>query len=180
MFEYLTKIKNSNELAAFYADPNDITRFIFGKIIAIDDCYIAIQGFSTNGCADGIIVKPFQCISRVETGSKYCIRMKKLIKANSVIIQDNFIDNANILEAVLKISMDTEKVISIELLQSGYDDVCGIIRSFDNDICTVQQIDQYGYDNGVSYIRLNEITQLSLDSEDEHNIGVLWKVNKRS
>ena len=106
--------------------------------------------------------------------------MKKLIKANSVIIQDNFIDNANILEAVLKISMDTEKVISIELLQSGYDDVCGIIRSIDNDICTVQQIDQYGYDNGVSYIRLNEITQLSLDPEDEHNIGVLWKVNKRS
>ena len=75
-------------------------------------------------------------------------------------------ENGNALFSIMLDALRTEKPISVELLDSGVDSVIGQVTAVNEKICTVRQIDEYGCDDGIAYVNVPDITQVSYASAD--------------
>lgn len=54
----------------------------------------------------------------------------------------------------------------------------GFVQSVDNGIFSVLQIDDYGSPDGVSYARLEDVTGISCNGEEERRLAVLAQAVK--
>ena len=79
----------------------------------------------------------------------------------------NYASEEGCLVSVIKCAIQNHKIVSIELLESGNTDIVGIVDSMRGELVSIQQINEYGEDDGKVFIKINTITQLSLESEDE-------------
>ena len=67
----------------------------------------------------------------------------------------------------MKYAKDYDEVISVELADSNYYDIVGIVGKIESSVCSFFQIDDYGNSDGVSYVRVNDISSISCGSESE-------------
>lgn len=178
MLEILSDLCKSKKLASIYIKNNNPNKFYYGTVLSLNDKEIAIDMMSTNGGNDGIVVNKAENVYRVETDGQYDEKMKKLCRLNPYHPFEGNWDNDNIRMSLLSLSMETNKIVSIELLDSGYDDVVGFIDKIENGQCRIKQIDEYGYEDGYTYVMLNDITQVTYQSEYEKRIMNLWELNK--
>ena len=177
MLKILYELCLSKEMACIYTNYNDTSKFHFGTIIAVNEEEIAIQTISPDGENDGIVVIGTDYINRVETNSQYIEKMKKLCAGDSLFLNDLEIDNNNIINSILLFAFKEKEVVSIELIDSGYNDVIGIIEEIDDIECKIKQFNEYGYVDGELYFRVNDITKVAVLTQDEKRIMRLKKIN---
>lgn len=178
MLKILSELYLSKDMACIYTSRQDHGCFYFGRISAVNDEEVAISSVSQDGDDDGIIVMPADDVVRVETGSRYCEKMRKPC-AEKVIDTDKYtIDGDNIALSLLQSAAEKKLFVSIELLDSGYDDVIGYVESAADGECKVRQVDEYGYEDGYSSFSVRDITYMSCDSQDEKRLMRLWKINR--
>lgn len=120
---------------------------------------------------------PTDWVYRIETDGMYEQKMSKLVSSNLNPLGNKKIDTSNIKKSLMEIAIDTQKIVSIELKDSEYYDVVGIVKKIENNICTILSVDEYGFEDGKTFIRTDDITSIRYDSEDENLILKLWKVN---
>ena len=175
MKDLLNKAKRQNKYLQLYSNPDETDRFVLGRVLAADEDFAAILMASPHGHYDGVLIKPCEDFYRIDEGGSYTERMKRLIDFDIDSIPAwNFTDDG-VLRQGLEFAKDNNKIVSFELLHSGYDDVCGFVEAFDNDICTVKLVDADGNADGTARFGISDITQLSIDSEDEQRILKLWQ-----
>lgn len=99
---------------------------------------------------------------------QYDEKMKKLCPNFDDLISKTPIDfeNGNALFSIMLEALRTGKPISVELLDSGVDSVIGQVTAVNEKICTVRQIDEYGCYDGIAYVNVPDITQVSYASAD--------------
>ena len=178
-FEMLQTIKSKGQNVSIYTNAEQTSKFTFGSILNVNKQCFAMHMFTPGGQDDGILVKPLDHIYRIEQNGQYSEKMKKLM-GNYTGIQYQIKNNKNLMQTVLLLAKDKNWIVSIELLDSGYDDVVGFVEIVSNDLCEINQIDSYGYYDGVSSIKLCEITQISCNSTDEQLLLKLWKLNNQT
>lgn len=172
MLNILKKICKKHQFASVYTDANDTSKFMFGKIIYIDENYFVMYLISPDGEYDGIILKNIIDVIRIEVDDLYFHKMDKLINPQNLPnICISFGKEA--VGSLLHFAHTQHNIISIELLNSGYNDAVGMVNSFSEDICVLEQFDIYGCADGKSYIRTEDITQITIDSQEEHRISRL-------
>ena len=133
-----------------------------------------ILSISQQGDFDGLIIKETEEILKIEIEGLYCQKMNYLM-ANKTFDYPNIkIDNKNILDTVLSLAQKEQWIVSVEISNSGYNDVIGLVE-FVDDICQFHQIDEYGEDDGTVFVPIKLITSLSCNSEDENRVFCLWK-----
>ena len=66
-----------------------------------------------------------------------------------------------------------KKIVTIEVLESKNDDVVGYIHEIGDDFVTIKSIDTYGSYDGDTVIKLEDITHLICDSEQEATLDKL-------
>ena len=175
MKDLLYKAKDLKKILMLYSNPNETDKFVFGRVLTIDEDFVSILMASPYGHYDGVLIKPCEDFYRIDEGGSYTERMKRLIDFDiDSIPAQNFTDDG-VLRQGLEFARDNNKIVSCELLHSGYDDVCGFIEAFDDDICTVKLVDADGNDDGTAHFGISDVTQLSIDSEDEQRILKLWQ-----
>lgn len=174
MLKILFKLCLAKEFASIYTNYQDMSKFHFGCILAVNDKEIAIKLISPDGEDDGICVMNVENVFRVETDGQYLNKMKKLCSNSVVTLCDLSIDNDNILMSVLSIAATDKQIISIELLDSGYNDIVGMVEKIEDGECMVKQIDEYGNEDGYSYISIKDITKISYCTQDEKRIMRLF------
>ena len=158
-----------------YSNPDETDRFVFGRVLAADEDFAAILMASPYGHYDGVLIKPCEYFYRIDEDGSYTERMIRLIDFDIDSIPAwNFTDDG-VLRQGLEFARCNNKIVSCELLHSGYDDVCGFIEAFDDDICIVKLVDADGNDDGTAHFGISDVTQLSIDSEDEQRILRLWQ-----
>lgn len=79
MYSELLKAFQSNKNCSFYTD-DECDKFIYGKIIALNEDEVAIQMYNTDGTCDGVIVKTVSDFFRIEYDSKYNQKWRNLLK----------------------------------------------------------------------------------------------------
>ena len=69
--------------------------------------------------------------------------------------------------------------MSIELRDSGIVDVVGFIENVADEVCQIHVVDEYGYDDGCTFVDMSSISQIALGSEDEQRIMKLYCANNQ-
>lgn len=177
MFKILSELYKSKELACFYNDYESTKTFYVGYIIALNKKEIAIQLISVDGTDDGIIVTDTNNIFRVETGGQYIEKIKKLVSFLEIPDFSDALEENEICKSVLKFADDTKEIVSIELSSSSFNDVVGFVEDVSENVCRINQIDEYGFNDGCSYIKIEDITEISYSRIEEKRLLRLWKCN---
>ena len=176
MKEKLTELRKQNKNVSIYIC-EDSDKFLYGKPLSVNDNEFALLMYTPYGKYDGIIVKSIENITRIEYDGQYDQKMQKILLRN--IDAENYcIDDSLITSSILELSLKLNKIVSIELLNSGYDDVVGFVDEICDNKCTVKLVDEYGYEVGYSYILISDITQVMFDGERENLFLNLWCINK--
>lgn len=171
MYSELLKAFQSNKNCSFYTD-DECDKFIYGKIIALNEDEVAIQMYNTDGTCNGVIVKTVSDFFRIEYDSKYNQKMEKLIETDT--FEDSVeIDGNAVFDSAIKSAINKNFVVSIELLHSGNENITGLPLSLENGICTVRQIDDYGCDDGVTSFVFNTATQVTINAKYEKLLSSL-------
>lgn len=170
---FLRNSFSSQDWCCIYSDPNNAQRFIYGVIYAFDDNFCAIRMRAPSGEEDGILAKPIHTIFRIETNSQYCRKMQILSACVSEVAPPKIDTQDGIISSLLKHAMREKALVSIELNDSGCDDIIGIPINVSYENCIVMQYDNYGKRDGMSNIDINAITQLCYNSSSEQIISRL-------
>lgn len=176
MKEKLLELQRQNKNILIYCC-EDSNKFLYGKLLSVNDCEFALIMYTPCGEYDGIIVKSIEDITRIEYDGQYDQKMQKVLSRN-LDAEKYIIDNSLITSSILELSLKLNKIVSIELLGSGYDDVVGFVDEISDNKCTVKLIDEYGYEDGYSFILISDITQVMFDGERESLFLKLWQINK--
>lgn len=175
MKKILCDFAKKGKFISVYKNFDDRTKFSFGKVIAVDQTHYALIETTPEGSYDGITVGTIDSIIRLEENGLYEKKM------NSLLLKETFddkvfdLDEKNIVLSVLKKSQEEKIVLSIELLDSSINDVSGVVQKIEGNICTLNIIDNYGFDDGIAYFKIDDITQISLDTEFEQTLQKLHK-----
>ena len=178
MKDLLKEMSETQKMCCIYKNANDMNHFLFGKVLAVNDEEIAIHMISPDGDDDGVNVFSIDEIFRIEVDGEYSKKMEFLLSSN-LASYNITIENNDIMASYLSYAQANRLILSIELLDSGYDDITGFIEMIKDGMCVIKQVDEYGYDDGISYILLNDITKISFLSEDEKRIMRLWEKKQK-
>jgi len=176
MFQVLMNLCEKQKYACIYANLEERTKFIFGQITAVNEDEVAIRMLTPNGEEDGIVAKQVTDIIRLETDCRYAESMIKLSNTIKKQLKMYPLQQEHIFFSLLTFAQKNRRVVSIEILNSGLDDIVGFIEQCSEEICTVLQVDQYGREDGYSFVALSDITQISCDSEEERRTFILWQL----
>lgn len=176
MLKVLYELAQSKEYAMFFGNP-ETDKFKFGYVLAVNENEIAIQELSLDGEDDGIVVMDSNRIYKVERNGQYVDKMMKLSSNKKISDWLGRIDENKILESILLKDVLKDKIVSIELLDSGYYAASGFIDKIQKDQCSLKQIDEYGVEDGMAYFLLSDISELEISSQFEKRIQKLYEIN---
>lgn len=176
MIEKLYDFCAENSRVLIYTDHSDTNKFIFCTILAVNETEIAVQMISPDGEDDGIRVFDVNLVFRVEKNEMYFEKMRYLCESNLSSGFDLDFQSGNIKRTVLQYALSKKFILSIELVDSGYNDIVGFVDSIDGTQCTIRQIDEYGFEDGFSYVTTEDITTVDVLTVEEKRILKLWKL----
>lgn len=178
MLNILFELAKSQEYACFYCDPQS-NKFKFGYVLAVNKNEIALHELSPDGEDDGVVVIATEKVYRVERNTSYVEMMKKLCCEKNIVDWLSIGDQRNILFSILSNQSLKEHVVSIELNDSGYYATSGFVNHLENGQCCITQIDDYGFEDGITYLFISDITELVISSDLEKRIQKLWEINSK-
>ena len=170
----MNSLKNflgSNNPISVYDDTNDTEKFMIGFLIGLTEQHALFNAITTRGFEDGYYLTLIEDIYRVDGGGgKYQNKILALwnnlkqVKANNIEIKDNLVND------LLSYSKDEKLPISIYIFNDDNTDITGFVNAFDNDIVTIDLIDNYGNEDGISIVDISRISRICCDSGYERNL----------
>lgn len=170
MINLLKSICNRKIPSCIYTDYNNTDKFHFGYVLAVNEQNIAIHMISPDGDDDGIIVMDTEKVIRVDNENLYATKMEKLSSDKNFLSFDIRFEKNDILYSVLCYAFQKKYVVTIELCNSGYNDITGLIENIEDKTVKIKLFDEYGSFDGYSHISVNDISLLSLLSQDEKRL----------
>ncbi|MGN1081566.1 MAG: hypothetical protein ACI4QV_05700 [Acutalibacteraceae bacterium] len=177
MLKILYDLCDQKKPVSIFTSSQDTGKFHFGIVLAVNNEEIAFQLISPNGEYDGIKAMNVEKIIRVETDGQYAEKMNKLCRINKCSLPNETLEEKNIIKSALFTAFKRKEILSIELNNSGYDDIVGFVQTIEKGQCEIKQVDEYGFEDGFSYVSVCDITYISFSSEEEKRIMNLWKFN---
>lgn len=173
MITILKRLKEEKKFVCIHTDRNNPSKFIFGKIIGVDEAFFAMSMVSPDGDYDGVIIKLNDDIVWVEQSVSYENKMIQLMQSRGYSEKEVVFQNESVLLQGLYMANKKKELVSVELDHSGVDNVVGYVQSVDVDKCKMIQVDEYGQVDGISYFALRDFTQICFDSCDERRLSAL-------
>ena len=79
MTDLILSLAGNGRYVSVYANPDDPSAFIYGRILAADDDNFVMYCISQGGEYDGLALKRTDSVSRIEVDGQYHAKMQKLI-----------------------------------------------------------------------------------------------------
>lgn len=106
--------------------------------------------------------------------------MNRLFSLANTSFEDLPVCENDILNSVASIAKENKKIVSIELENSGVDDVTGFITEIYDDALEIDVINTYGDRDGTTYVKISSITQMACDGEEEKRIFALYDLSHKA
>ncbi|MFA6808845.1 MAG: hypothetical protein WCR27_07615 [Eubacteriales bacterium] len=174
--EKLKELKKDRKIASFYTNENNTSKFIVGSVVDFNDDYFIISMISPQGLNDGLVLKETSSIIRINTDSMYENKILALANYHKIKYCDIILNGNNLIFELLSLAKMKNYIITIELLNSGFNDVQGYVGSIENDSCNIKQITEYGDLDGIDLIKISDITEISCNSDDDRIIEILYSI----
>ena len=174
MLQLLKQLLSQKQYACFYTNRDKTTSFIFGRVLGVNDKHVAIYMLSPDGEYDGLLIKCTSSIYRVDWDDLYTQEMKDKIKPDQLPSRELELQDDAFMKSLLSFAKQSDELVSIELLDSGYEDVVGFVEQVNDETCVVQQVNSDGKTDGFSLLFMDDISQIECESQDEIQLQKLF------
>lgn len=169
----LKEFQDQSVLVAIYSDCNNTDKFSVGKILGVDDDFVLLGCVTPTGAYDGFAILRIDHCILAERDTQYLKKMKTLctlknMQWKKVIIQNNVVDE------MLKYAAEQKCCVNIELCDSGFYDVQGIVSFMDTEGLTIDKLTDIGMSDGVAYVPRHLMTKITVDSVEEQMVELLY------
>ncbi|MGI6745677.1 MAG: hypothetical protein ACOX45_05980 [Acutalibacteraceae bacterium] len=175
LIEELNRIKEQRGLISIYTDTNNTCKFTVGYVAGVSEQHFILALVTPTGEYDGFLLKELDSIYKITTDELYLNKLLKLINMKQTEFNMLFESN-DLIEELLIFAQKRHKILSIELMNSGYDDCIGFIELINESMCKTQEINEFGKYDGISIVNLSDITQISCDDTDNRTRMTLYEL----
>jgi len=171
--DYLLQAMNQKNIVSLYTNDEDTEKFSLGFVQGVSNDYVLLASITPYGFYDGYIIKNYNDIYRVESNDKYGESKKKLynLRSQNHAIIENKTDN--LILCILEYALINHLVVSVELHDSGNNDLQGFVSNIEDGKIWIDQLDPYGQSDGKGIALIEDITWVACDAEDEQAIKLL-------
>jgi hypothetical protein len=177
LMQCLFSICKDEKVALIYTNSLETQKFSAGIVSEVFDNEIIMSHFLPIGKYDGYIVKRIIDIFKVELDSKYNIKIMNLSKMNDAKHDKLRRVDENGFLTLLTYAFESEKVVTIEMFDSGNNDAQGFVERINDNHCTISLLDEYGERDGSAILNIENISHLSCDGDDEITLKELYKIS---
>jgi hypothetical protein len=176
----MIEIKNyiNGRYVSVFTNSDSPNRFICGEIVAANEDEFVLKSITQYGQYDGFILNKVHTIFNISHNGKYEKKISKLAQTqykNNLRFQT---DDEDLLNALFNFAKANKLIVSIEINFSDNKDIIGFVNDINENTVIIYTVDEYGEDDGVSEVIVNEITSLCVDTIDEQIISLLHSYNK--
>lgn len=165
------------ELVSIHSETSDYGSFTVGYIEGYNEEHYILALISPYGRYDGFLVKERKSIVSVEHGGKYESKIERLASYYHTEHESLDLSDDDLRLSMLNFASERNYIVAIELNDGGYQDCIGYVKSVetesDDKSCTISLIDEYGENDGEAVLLIDDITELSVNTEDEIRLKIL-------
>jgi len=176
----LEEAKSKNTLVSVYVDSDDWDQYSVGYVDVITDTHIRLRAISKNGESAGFEIRVLSEIFKVEFGGKYEQKLEKLIDNQGKIFKEispKQDGSDNLIFSALQQSLN-ESVVIVVWGNDPDDSLVGCVEKLEGDSVSIRLINEFGEDDGLSTIEVDEITSLDFNTQSEQVRNFLYKNSK--
>ena len=168
MKEMLLALMEAQKIVLLFFDEEDTEAFSCGFIGAVSSNEILIIHIDAFGEKDGFIVKRIEDIVKIEYDGKYSEKIGILDGLNRNKHEEKFeVQKGSLFLGMLAYAQENEKIVSIELMESGNEDIVGYVKVMEGNFLTIKTVDYYGLFDGETIVEKDNITHLVCDGGRE-------------
>lgn len=158
-----------------HIDSGDPESFVVGRVIYADQTWFIMQDILPAGRWNGYAMYLQDDVVQIEQDTKYIRKLEFLLERRDQKICQPLQLNGPQPIGLLNYAYEKKAPVALELLKSGIHDVVGVILQIEDDWLSVQQLDEYGEDDGKTYVNLEAITRVFYGSEELENLEILME-----
>lgn len=170
------------ELVSIHSETSDYGSFTVGYIVGYNEEHYILALISPYGRYDGFLLKERKSIVSVEHGGKYESKIERLASYYHTEHESLDLSDDDLRLSMLNFASERNFIVAVELNASGYNDCTGYVKIIDTKSdeisCTISLIDEYGDNDGEAVFLLDDITELSVNTEDEIILKILHEARK--
>lgn len=178
-----TKILNAYKnkmLVGLYTNYRNPNLFSVGYIVYVDEKSYILYEISPYGKFNGYSCELIENIVKIEKNSKYLNNIEKLINYYNFKIDTIIIDEKKpLIFEFLEIIKSSNRICSILTYNSEIFDIVGFIKTFDEKVIEILQIDENANDDGLIMVDLDNVDKIVCCSDDEIKLENLYKINNK-
>lgn len=164
---------NNGIVASFLCDEGDTQSILVGYVQCYNDSEVLIAHISAHGYYDGFILKHIDDISRIGYNGDYERKIEKLYNLRKQVhlaFRKEETEKEEVLHSLLEIAKKYNYIASLYLRDSS---ISGFIDTYSDDMISLRVIDEFGKENGIMFVRIDEIVTIAVDSDDEQDLTLL-------
>lgn len=176
--ETLRAYRDKAEWLEVYSKIEDTGSFVVGKVLDLDDDYVLLGLIHPSGVYDGYMALSLDKIYQVKEKTNYIARLLTFMehegKFDFSLLPG---ESHGVLLDFMRRIQQSGWVASMEINNSGYNDVIGRIDSVDGTTVAVTEITDDGDTDGKTTLARRAVTRISADGEKERRLQWLagWK-----
>lgn len=165
---------DKNEIMTIYTDIVSDT-FGAGYILGVDDSCLLLKSIDCVGEPDGLILYRTQEIVKMERATLYSKKLQKLIRIKNSVFLDYNIPQRDYIDWLLNESLNNNRILFLQLLQSQQCDLIGFVTKVHAGKCVISQIDNNGQIDGECVFKIEDISSIKIDSRENKAFELLGK-----
>ncbi|MCR9212692.1 MAG: hypothetical protein NXI13_03175 [Proteobacteria bacterium] len=165
----LKEAKTRNTLVSVHMDTDDWDQFSVGYVDCLTDTHFRLSAISRYGAPFGFEVLQLSEIAKIEAAGKYERKIEFLAKSQGAFFKEivpKSASSTNLILDTLTQSLEEAVVISIWGMDAEAS-LVGIVEKMDAETASIQIINQYGEDDGLSTIKITDIKCINLNTHFE-------------
>lgn len=168
-------LASDGALFQFHIDKDNPESFIVSRIVHKDLNSLVLSVLNTCGIWDGFLYLKNAAVIKVDVDEDYLNKLLRLSQIKKQREPKRLYSLINSFDSILCYSQAQQKVVGIEFYESGGTDLTGMVLDYDDILVKIHQIDEYGKDDGVSFVRRDSITRMAILSARLIDIELLFK-----
>lgn len=166
MRQILKRYLGREDYLEVYARPEASDRFDVGRLLAMDDQYVLMNTCDENGRDDGLSLRLIENIICVQADTLYLKKLCLFEKSCASRYAKWKNVQSDLMDALLMHAYETGSGVSLELENGDETTLVGCLLEEPGEVIALRQLDAYGDDDGVAYVRRDQLARVDCDSVD--------------
>ena len=154
------KYFKKGEFISVYTDTDD--QFALGCVLTADKTHIVLQTLTPSAEQEGLTLYRLEDIVKIERNTLYQNKLIQQFENRQIPLAKYEPPQRDLMQWLFQQAQAQNKIVQVQLQLSGHCDVQGYVALWDNAVCTIQQVDDYGRADGEVMFLWSDITSIKV------------------